>query len=250
MQLNGQTAIVTGSSRGIGKAIAQELAREGANVVLNYFQCGEEVATKALSDLSELPGNTGCVDMVQADVSQPDQVAAMVEQVRKRFGRIDILVNNAGITRDKSLKCMRMEQWDQVMQTNLYGVFNCTSAVLPYMLNQKYGRIVNIASVIGQSGNFGQANYAAAKAGVIGFTKSSALECASKNVTVNAVCPGFTDTDMFAAVPADIQDQIKARIPMARFAQPKEVACVVRFLVTEGDYITGQCININGGLYM
>jgi NAD(P)-dependent dehydrogenase (short-subunit alcohol dehydrogenase family) len=244
--LDGQTALVTGSSRGIGRAIAKELAACGANLVINY----NESESQALGLLEEIATLGVQGEVIRANVSVWAQVEAMVDRALACFGTIEILVNNAGINRDKTFKNMSAKHWDEVLQTDLYGVYYCTKALVPHMIDQKYGRIVNIASIVGQTGAFGQANYAAAKAGVIGFTKSVALEVARHGITVNAVCPGYTVTDMLAAVPEDIREQIRVRIPLGRFAQPEEIARVVRFLVCEGDYITGQCININGGLYM
>jgi acetoacetyl-CoA reductase/3-oxoacyl-[acyl-carrier protein] reductase len=174
----------------------------------------------------------------------------MVKQVSDEFGRLDVLVNNAGITRDTSLKKMTDEQWEQVIQTNLNGYFYCTSAAIPVMSEQKFGRIINISSMNGQIAAFGQANYSASKGGIIAFTKTAALELARSGITVNTVAPGFTDTDMFAEVPEKIQEQIKSRIPLGRFAKPEEIARAVIFLVADGEYITGQQINVNGGAYM
>jgi len=244
--LNGQTALVTGASRGIGRAIAKELAVHGANLVINYYQ-HEKEAMELLDEIKTL-GRDAIV--LRANVSVFAEVEDMFNKALASFGTIEILVNNAGITADKTLKNMSAEHWDNVMRVNLYGVYYCTRAVVPHMIRQMYGRIVNIASVIGQTGAFGQANYAASKAGIIAFTKSVALELARYGITVNAVCPGFTETDMLSAVPEEIRQQIRKRIPLGRFAHPEEIARVVRFLVCEGDYITGQCININGGLYM
>jgi acetoacetyl-CoA reductase len=188
--------------------------------------------------------------LVQADVSSYEQAGEMARRAIQTFGRIDILVNNAGITRDKTLKNMSKEQWDEVIHVNLDSLFNCTRQVLPFMLERKSGRIVNISSFVGQGGNVGQANYAASKAGVIGFTKAVALEVARHGITVNAVCPGFTETDMLQAVPAEIRQRLIEKIPLGRFGQPEEIAACVRYLVTEGDYITAQAIGINGGMYV
>lgn len=244
--LYGCTVLVTGSSRGIGRAIVRELANCGANVLINYLEHHDE----ALELREELQALVRDIEVVQADVSDRQEVERMVGIAIERFGQIDILVNNAGITRDCTLRKMSFEEWDRVLQVNLSGVFNCTKAVIPHLINRHKGSIVNIASVIGQTGAFGQANYSAAKAGVIGFTKSCALELARYGITVNAVCPGFVETDMLKAVPADIRESIRQRIPIGQFANPEEIAKCVRFLVAEGKYITGQCININGGLFM
>jgi acetoacetyl-CoA reductase len=174
----------------------------------------------------------------------------MVEQTIQTFDRIDILVNNAGITRDKTLKNMSKEQWNEVIHTNLDSLFNCTRHVIPFMLERKSGRIVNISSFVGLGGNIGQANYAASKAGIIGFTKSVALEVARHGITVNAICPGFTETDMLTTIPSDIRQRLIEKIPLGRFGQPEEVAACVRYLVTEADYMTAQAISLNGGVYI
>jgi len=244
--LYGQTALVTGASRGIGRAIAKELASNGANLIINYNQ-HEKEAMDLLDEIISLGRKAICI---KANVSVQAEVEEMVKKAIASFGTLEILVNNAGITADKTIKNMSPEYWDNVIRVNLYGVYYCTRAVLPHMVQKTYGRIVNIASVIGQTGAFGQANYASSKAGVIAFTKSLALEVARYGITVNAVCPGFTETDMLAAVPQEIREQIRKKIPLGRFASPEEIARVVRFLICEADYITGQCININGGLYM
>jgi acetoacetyl-CoA reductase len=236
-RLTGKTALVTGASRGIGRAIAVELAREGARVALNY-QSNDAKAREVIDELAK------------ASIAKADEARTMVKKVIDEFGGLDILVNNAGITRDSSLRKMTDESWNEVIQTNLNGYFYCTSAVIPQMLEQKHGRIVNISSMNGQIAAFGQANYSASKGGIIAFTKTAALELAKSNITVNSVSPGFTETDMFAEVPEKIQDQIKQRIPMGRFGKPEEIAKAVVFLIADGDYITGQQINVNGGAYM
>ena len=174
----------------------------------------------------------------------------MVQKVAAEFGGLDVLVNNAGITRDRSIRKMTDDQWEEVIQTNLNGYFYCTSAAIPIMVEHNFGRIVNISSMNGQIPAFGQANYSASKGGIIAFTKTAAFELAKSNITVNTVAPGFTETDMFAEIPDTILDQIKERIPMGRFGRPEEIAQAVTFLVTSGDYITGQQINVNGGAYM
>lgn len=246
-RLDGKTAIVTGAGRGIGEAIARELAATGANVVINYATSAER-AQKLAQELQTEHGVKTLV--VQADVTDFDQVGEMVKKTLDTFGQIDILVNNSGITRDKTLRKMSKEDWDQVIAVDLTSVFNCTKHVLSHMLDRKSGRIVSISSFVGQAGNLGQTNYAAAKAGIIGFTKSLALETARSSITVNAVCPGFTESDMLMNVPENIRQGIIDKIPMRRFGKVEEVAACVRFLVTEGDYITGQAISINGGIYM
>ncbi len=243
--LTGKACLVTGGSRGIGRAIALELGRHGASVAVGYAR-NQEAAEEVAAEIAKSGGQSfafGC------DVQDPKAVTPAVAGVVERFGKIDVLVNNAGITRDRSLAKMSHEEWDSVLQTNLTSVFNLTAAVLPHMVKAGYGRIVNISSVIGMHGNFGQANYAAAKAGIIGFTKSAALELARKGVTVNAIAPGFIETEMIAAMPEDVRARILEKIPMGRFGRPEEIAQVVAFLVSNGDYITGQVIAIDGGLY-
>jgi NAD(P)-dependent dehydrogenase (short-subunit alcohol dehydrogenase family) len=187
---------------------------------------------------------------VPGDVAQPEEARRVVGRVIEEWKRLDILVNNAGITRDRSMRKLADDEWADVINVNLNGTFYCTSAAIPAMVEQNFGRIINISSFVGQAGNFGQANYAASKGGIIAFTKTLAIEMAKFNITANAVAPGFTATDMLTQVPANIQDQIKTKIPMGRFGTPEEVAKTVAFLATEGDYITGQQINVNGGIYM
>jgi acetoacetyl-CoA reductase/3-oxoacyl-[acyl-carrier protein] reductase len=245
-RLNGKTALVTGASRGIGRAIAIELAREGARVAINY-QSNDERAKEVVYDIGKFGGN--CV-LAKANLSDPKEARAMVQRVAEQFTHLDVLVNNAGITRDKMLAKMTDEEWLEVIQTNLNSVFYCTSAAIPIMSAQSYGRIINIASMNGQTGAVGQANYSASKGGIIAFTRTAALELAKFNITVNAVAPGFTETDMFAKVPANLQAQIRGRIPLNRFAQPEEIAKAVIYLVADGDYVTGQQINVNGGAFM
>ncbi len=244
--LEGRVALVTGASRGIGRAIALELAGAGARLGLNN-RSGEAQVRPLIDEIERL-GSTAL--HVRADVSNPRDARDMVRRVLDEFGRIDILVNNAGITRDRTLRKMADAEWLEVINTNLNSVFFCTSAAVPAMIEQNYGRIINISSVIGQAGGFGQTNYAAAKGGIIAFTKAAALELAKYNITVNAIAPGFTATDMVQAIPPNVQEQIKGRIPLGRFAQPEEIARVVRLLAADGDYITGQQFNVNGGLYM
>jgi acetoacetyl-CoA reductase/3-oxoacyl-[acyl-carrier protein] reductase len=245
-RLDGKTALVTGASRGIGKAIALELARQWAKVGLNY----QSNDAKAQEVAKEIAGFGGSCILLKANLADPKEARALVQRATDQLGRLDILVNNAGITRDKTLRKMTDEDWLAVIQTNLNAVFFCTSAAIPVMLGQNYGRIVNISSMNGQTGSFGQANYAASKGGIIAFTKTAALELAKSNITVNVIAPGYTQTDMFEKIPEEVQTKIKSKIPMTRFAKPEEIAQAVTFLVAEGDYITGQQINVNGGAYM
>jgi acetoacetyl-CoA reductase/3-oxoacyl-[acyl-carrier protein] reductase len=245
-RLTGKTALVTGASRGIGRAIALELAREGATVAVNY-QSNDAKAKEVADEIRKLGGK--CM-LVKANLADPKEARAMVQHVAEEFTHLDILVNNAGITRDKLLPRMTDDDWLEVIQTNLNAMFFCTSAAIPYMTAQSFGRIVNISSMNGQVGAMGQANYSASKGGIIAFTRTAALELAKSGITVNTVAPGFTETDMFAKVPAALQTQIKAKIPLGRFAQPEEIAKAVVYLVSDGDYLTGQQINVNGGAYM
>ncbi|NJK36763.1 MAG: 3-oxoacyl-[acyl-carrier-protein] reductase [Oscillatoriales cyanobacterium RM2_1_1] len=241
-----QVAIVTGASRGIGRAIAQTLATEGAMVVVNYASS----SSAADEVVAEITQGGGQAIALQADVSQADQVDQLVNTVMEKWGRIDILVNNAGITRDTLLLRMKPEEWQAVIDLNLTGVFLCTRATSKIMLKQRSGRIINIASVAGQMGNPGQANYSAAKAGVIGFTKTVAKELASRGVLVNAVAPGFIQTDMTKELKNTAE--ILKFIPLGRYGQPEDVAGMVRFLAADpaAAYITGQVFNVDGGMVM
>jgi len=244
-QLRGQVAIITGASRGIGKAIALELAKQGSSVVVNYASSG----TSAEQIVEEITAAGGTAIALQADVSQAEHVDALINSVLEKFHRVDILVNNAGITRDTLLLRMKPEDWQAVIDLNLTGVFLCTRAVSKTMLKQRSGRIINIASVAGQMGNPGQANYSAAKAGVIGFTKTVAKEMASRGITVNAVAPGFIATDMTSNLNSE---EILKYIPLGRYGQPDEIAGMVRFLAADpaAGYITGQVFNVDGGMVM
>ncbi len=244
--LQGQVAVVTGASRGIGRAIASSLAAAGAQVVVNYARS----STAAEELVAQITTEGGSALAIQADVSQSDQVDVLFKTTLEKLGRIDILVNNAGITRDTLLLRMKPEDWQAVIDLNLTGVFLCTRAVAKSMLKQRSGRIINIASVAGQMGNPGQANYSAAKAGVIGFTKTIAKEMASRGVTVNAVAPGFIETDMTGEL--SNTDEILKYIPLGRFGQPEDIAGMVRFLAADpaAAYITGQVFNVDGGMVM
>lgn len=247
MTLVGKVALVTGGSRGIGRAIALKLAENGADVAINY--AGNTAAAEEVKAAIEQMGRKAL--LIQCSVADTDGVQAMVNQVVKDLGRLDILVNNAGITRDGLLMRMKEADWDDVMNTNLKGVYNCSKAVMRTMMKQKSGRIVNMASVVGEMGNAGQANYAAAKAGVIGFTKSLAKEVASRGITVNAIAPGFIATDMTSVLSDDQKAEMARTIPLGRAGQPEDVANAVLFLASEGAaYITGQVLNVDGGMVM
>lgn len=244
-RLRGQVALVTGASRGIGRAIALSLASEGASVVVNYASSSTS-AEQVVAEITEAGGNAIAL---QADVSKADQVDALVNGTIEKYNRLDILVNNAGITRDTLLLRMKPEDWQAVIDLNLTGVFLCTRAASKIMLKQKSGRIINITSVSGLMGNPGQANYSAAKAGVIGFTKTVAKELAARGITANAVAPGFIVTDMTSGVKAE---EILKFIPLGRFGQAEEIAGMVRFLAADAAaaYITGQVFNVDGGMVM
>ncbi len=245
--LSDKVAFVTGASRGIGRAIALRLAKDGAKVALNFATN----SAKAEAVKHEIESAGGTVMLVQGDVSNFETVTQLVKQVVDAWGRIDILVNNAGITRDNLLIKMSEDDFDRVISTNLKGVFNCTKAVTKLMMKQRSGRIVNMSSVVGLKGNISQANYAAAKAGIIGFTKSAAGELASRGVTVNAVAPGFINTDMTAALSEKVKEVMLQEIPAGRMGTPDDVANAVAFLVSDqAAYITGQVLSVDGGLVM
>ncbi|MFZ5650919.1 MAG: 3-oxoacyl-[acyl-carrier-protein] reductase [Bacillota bacterium] len=247
MYLNGRVAIVTGSSRGIGRAIALAVAREGADVLVNY--AGREAEANAVAGEIRAMGRQAL--NFRADVSDPAQAARMVEAAMEAFGRLDILVNNAGITRDNLIPRIKEDDWDAVLSVNLKGAFNCLKSAIRPMLKARWGRIINITSVVGVMGNAGQANYAASKAGLIGLTKSAAKEYGSRNITVNAVAPGFIETEMTEKLPEEARNRMLAGIPLGRLGSAGEVAALVVFLAGEGaSYITGQVITVDGGMVM
>ena len=247
MNLKGAVAVVTGASRGIGNAIAEELGRGGAKVVVNYS--GSQEPAEELAEKINQTGGGGEAVAIQADVGDPNDAQRLIDQTIEQFGRIDILVNNAGINVDKTMDKLEVEDWQKVIELDLNGCFYTVHAALPHMTEHGNGSIVNMSSFVGEAGNMGQANYAAAKAGLLGFTKSAALELAKSNITVNAVCPGFIETDMTGAIPAEAQEKIMKTIPMGRFGQPEDIAQAVRFCV-ENEYMTGATLDINGGVYM
>jgi 3-oxoacyl-[acyl-carrier protein] reductase len=243
--LNGKVAVVTGGGRGIGRAIVLALGKEGVKVLINY-RGKKESALETLEELKKLGGEG---EIYQADVSVEEEVEKMFNFVIEKWGKLDILVNNAGITKDNLLIRMKSEEWDQVINTNLRGVFLCTRSALKIMLKQRSGRIINISSVVGLKGNIGQANYASAKAGIIGFTKAVAREVASRGITVNAIAPGFIKTEMTDVLSEEMKRKVLDEIPLGRFGDPEDVANAVKFLVSdEASYITGVVLNVDGGL--
>ncbi|MDF2963203.1 MAG: 3-ketoacyl-ACP reductase [Paenibacillus sp.] len=245
--LAGKAALVTGASRGIGRAIALSLAEAGADVAVNY--AGSEAAAAEVVSLIEAMGRKAI--KIKADVSSSQEVEDMFKLTLETFGKLDILVNNAGITRDNLIMRMKEDEFDQVIATNLKGVFNCVKAATRPMMKQRSGRIINISSVVGALGNPGQINYVAAKAGVIGLTKSAAKELSSRGITVNAVAPGFIETDMTDKLSEDMRTQLLQQIPLARLGQPEDIAKAVRFLASDdASYMTGQTIHVDGGMYM
>lgn len=245
--LQGQAALVTGASRGIGRSIALALAEAGADIAVNYAG-SEDAANETVRLIEELGVKAFAV---RANVGVAAEAEAMIKQVNETFGKIDILINNAGITRDNLIMRMKEDEFDQVIETNLKGVFNCLKSVTRPMMKQRYGRIINISSVVGVLGNPGQANYVAAKAGVIGLTKASAKELASRGITVNCVAPGFIATDMTDELSEELRNKMLEGIPLARLGQPEEIASVVSFLVSPAaSYMTGQTLHVDGGMYM
>lgn len=247
MSLAGKNALVTGGSRGIGKAIAVELAKNGVNVAITFVN-NEDLAERTVDEIKKHGVRALAV---RADVSREEDVLNMAKTVKENLGSIDILVNNAGITRDNLLMRMDTEDWDKVIDTNLKGTYLCTKSVIRDMIKKKSGKIINIASVAGVAGNFGQTNYSASKAGIIGFTKSLAKEVASRGINVNAVAPGLIETDMTLALKEDIKNSLVKNIPMGRLGTVQDIANIVVFLASEkSDYITGQVINVDGGMIM
>jgi len=246
MSLKEQTAVVTGGARGIGKEIVLTLARAGANIVI------ADLITEQTEEISEEVKKLGCKTLTQKmDVSKMADVENMVQCTINEFKSLDILINNAGVTRDTLLIRMKEEDWDFVLKVNLTGTFNCTKSVAKFMIKQRKGRIVNIASVVGVMGNVGQANYSASKAGIIGLTKTTARELASRNITVNAIAPGFIDTEMTRSLNETIKQQLKDQIPLGKLGMPEDIANCVKFLVSDdASYITGQIIHVNGGMLM
>jgi 3-oxoacyl-[acyl-carrier protein] reductase len=247
-QLQGKTCVVTGSSRGIGREIALELGRHGASVAVN-FRSSRDAASRVADAIDGMDGDGEAVAL-QADVADFESVAAFADAVHEALGPIDVLVNNAGVTVDRTFSEMTRDDWDTVVDTNLGGVFNCSKMFFEDVKAAEEGRLVNIASVVGQQGNYGQANYAAAKSGLFGLTRSLARELAPHGATANVVAPGYTRTEMVEAVREDIQDRIREDIPLDRFAETEEIANVVRFLASDdASYVTGEILNVNGGMY-
>ncbi|ACM20964.1 3-oxoacyl-(acyl carrier protein) reductase [Geotalea daltonii FRC-32] len=246
MSLNGRVAIVTGASRGIGKAVALKLAADGADLVVTATSL--ETAQATADEITSAGGNALAV---KADVSVTAEVEGLFAAAVKKFGRIDILVNNAGITRDGLLLRMKDDDWNAVLDINLKGAFNCTREAAKYMTKARYGRIVNISSVVGEMGNAGQVNYCASKAGMFGLTKATARELAKRNITVNAVAPGFIETDMTGTLSDKVRENLLQQVPLERLGQPEDIAAAVSFLVsTQASYITGHILSVNGGMYM
>ncbi len=253
MKLKGKVAFITGAAQGIGRAIAEALAKEGADVVISDINI--ELASKAAEEIKNFAAPAGGQGVrtlaIRMNVANSSEVQASIKEAVEKFGRVDILVNNAGVTKDALLVRMKEEDWDFVLDVNLKGIFNCTKAIAPLMMKARSGKIINIASIVGQMGNVGQANYAASKAGVIGFTKTVARELSSRGICVNAIAPGFIDTEMTKKMGEDIKTKLKEQIPFGRLGLPEDVAAAAVFLSSsDSDYITGQVINVNGGMYM
>jgi NAD(P)-dependent dehydrogenase (short-subunit alcohol dehydrogenase family) len=245
--LTDAVVVITGAGRGIGHAIAEEVGAGGARVVVNYSK-SKEAAEELVARLLE-NGSPAAI-AVQADVSDATQAVHLIEETIRQFDRIDVLVNNAGINIDRTMKNLTTEEWDKVIQVDLSSCFYMVKATLPYFMRQQSGKVINISSLNGETGSFGQANYSAAKAGIIGLTKTAALELARYNVTVNAICPGYISTDMFETIPEKTKEAILSRIPLHRAGTLQEVARAVRYLIVDGDYYTGESLNMNGGVYM
>jgi 3-oxoacyl-[acyl-carrier protein] reductase len=244
--LNDKIALITGGCRGIGRAVALEFAKAGATVILNDVS-SEDSAQEVLKEIKDLGGQS---EFLQFNVTESDTVEEKIKYVLEKYGRIDILVNNAGITRDSLFMRMKEEQWDEVFNVNMKGVFHCTKNVVRSMIKNKYGKIINVASVAGEMGNPGQANYASTKSGIMGFTKSLAKELGSKNINVNAVSPGFIMTHLTDVLPEETKEKYKELIPLSRFGEPEDVAKAILFLASDdSSYITGEILRINGGLY-
>jgi 3-oxoacyl-[acyl-carrier protein] reductase len=241
----GRTCVITGSARGIGRGIAEHLGERGANLVINY-RSSADAAEETVASIEEKGGEAIAA---KADVTDREEVAAMREKAHESFGEVDVLVNNAGITADTQFPKMTKEEWDTVMEVNLGGTFNCTQEFYDDIWNADEGRLINISSVVGKQGNFGQANYATAKSGLFGFTRTMALELASGGSTANCVAPGFTKTDMLETVPEEVLDRIVAQVPLNRLAEVEDIAAVVRFLASEdSSYVTGEVMDVNGGM--
>ena len=243
--LAGKVAIVTGASRGIGAGIAKVLAAKGAQVVATHQPTSNTISNV----LDEIRENGGLVHPMPINISVAEDTKRLIDETIELFGKVDILINNAGITKDRSFRKLSRDDWDEVIDVNLSGAYNTTKQVIEYMIAQNYGRIINISSIVGQAGAFGQTNYAASKAGLIGFTKALALETASKGITVNAICPGYIETEMVAAMPDDVKESIVSKVPIRRLGNTEEIAEAVLYLISAG-FVTGQQLNVNGGLYM